>query len=160
MLITDHNSPDFNSYASVEECKSYALKRGLTLSHNETTISELLFQAMDYLEGINWKGTPSNENQSYSWPRVGVVKDSMNIPSDTIPKQIKEAQCYLAIKAQEMDLQPASEGGSEILSESIAGVISLNYAQGSNSSKPNFSFINGLLRELSYSNNTAKLVRG
>lgn len=160
MLNTDINSVEFNSYASVNDCRNFAINRGLSLPNEDEKIVILLNKAMDYLETINWKGQPTNESQPLSWPRKDIVKDSRKIPSDLIPQQIIDAQCYLAIHSNDIDLLPVVNGGGEVLSESIAGALSVTYASGSKDDLPKIPFINRLLNGLCYSSNTAKICRG
>ena len=160
MLNTDINSVEFNSYASVDDCRHFAINRGLSLPDEDKKIIVLLNRAMDYLETINWKGKPSNESQPLSWPRKDIVKDSRKIPCDAIPQQIIDAQCYLAIHSNDIDLLPVVSGGGEVLSESIAGALSVTYASGSKDDLPKIPFISRLLNGLCYSCNTIKISRG
>lgn len=160
MLNTDINSVEFNSYASVDDCRNFAINRGLSLPSEDEKIIILLNKAMDYLETINWKGKPTNENQPLSWPRKDIVKDSRKISSDVIPQQVIDAQCYLAIHSNDIDLLPVVNGGGEVLSESIAGALSVTYASGSKDDLPKIPFINRLLNGFCYSSNTAKICRG
>jgi len=159
MLITDINSNGFNSYASVNDCRQYAESRGLTIPNDDSQIEILLVNALDYLESMHWKGEPSDKEQPLSWPRKNIIKDSIKIPNDSIPRQIKEAQCYLAINSQTIELLPINQA-REILSESIAGALSVTYAPDSDNNVPTVPYINRLLRGLCYSSNTVKVARG
>lgn len=160
MLNTDINSIEFNSYASVDDCRNFAINRGLSLPDEDEKIIILLNKAMDYLETINWKGKPSNESQPLSWPRKDIVKDSRKIPCDAIPQQIIDAQCYLAIHSNDIDLLPVVNGSKEVLSESIAGALSVTYESGGKYDLPKIPFINRLLNGLCYSSNIVKICRG
>ncbi|MEQ5205001.1 DnaT-like ssDNA-binding protein, partial [Providencia rettgeri] len=62
---------------------------------------------------------------------------------DAIPHQVIQAQCRLALEAQENELQPTL--GAEIISERIEGAIDLKYAEGTNTGAPNFAWLKGLL---------------
>ncbi|MWN91281.1 hypothetical protein GQ597_11280 [Gilliamella sp. Pra-s65] len=160
MLNTDINSAGFNSYASVDDCRQFAINRGLLLPNEDEKIIILLNKAMDYLETLNWKGSPTDKAQPLSWPRKDIVKDSRETPSNSIPKQIIDAQCYLAINSNDIDFLPVIPGGEEVLSESIAGTVSITYAPKSKNDLPKLPFINRLLNGFCYSSNTAKICRG
>jgi hypothetical protein len=160
MLNTDINSDEFNSYASVDDCRQFAINRGLSVPDDDAQITILLNKAMDYLETLNWKGSPTNKAQPLSWPRKDIIKDSREIPSNSIPKRIIDAQCYLAIHSNNVDFLPIINGGEEVLSESIAGALSVTYAPKSKNDLPKIPFINRLLNGFCYSSNTTKIFRG
>lgn len=159
MLNTDICSNEFNSYASVSDCRQYAESRGLTIPSDDSQLEILLINALDYLESMYWKGEPSDKEQTLSWPRKNIIKDSRKIPSDSIPRQIKDAQCYLAINSQNIELLPINET-REVLSESIAGALSITYAPDSDNNVPTIPYINRLLRGFCYSSNNVKVSRG
>lgn len=160
MIDNDINSTTFNSYASVDDCKSYAELRGYSLPNEDSEIEKMLILAMDYLESKKWKGRPANQSQPLSWPRIGIIKDGYPIEPDVIPKQIKDAQCYLAIESQETDLLPSVEGGQEVLSETVTGAVSITYAEGTSKSNPSFPALRGLLRDLCLSDGVISVSRG
>ncbi|MBD1228660.1 DnaT-like ssDNA-binding protein [Xenorhabdus griffiniae] len=158
MINSDKNSPEFNSYASVEDLKQFAAQRGYSLP-DDSVLPPLLFQAMDYLSTKQWKGQKTNAGQPLAFPRKGVYVDGESVSADVIPKQIIQAQCRLAIDSLEHDLTPTV--GGEVLSESVSGAVSVTYAEGTNSGKPNMSWLNGMLRDfLSGGGVTFKVFRG
>lgn len=144
MIDPDKNSPIFNSYASVDDLKKYAEDRNITLA--DSGLEALLITAMDYLESQKWLGKRTNLNQPLSFPRSGLSRDGVAIPSDQIPKQLIQAQCRLAIESVENDLQPTL--GAEITSERIEGAITVQYAEGTNTGAPSFPWLKGLLSGL------------
>lgn len=160
MLDTEIHSDGFNSYASLDECRDYAAGRGLKLPEDDEELSTLMLQAMDYLEGKSWKGVPAVFGQNLAWPRAGVVRDYHRLPSNSIPIQVKHAQCRLAFEAQEMDLQPSTESGSEVLSEAVSGAVSVSYAEGTRKAQPSFAAVNALLRGLCIGSGQIAVVRG
>lgn len=143
MIISDPNSPEFNSYASFEDLRAFAKLRLYELPDDEKEQSALLIQAMDYLESMKWKGKRKDVNQPLAWPRVYVVVDGVPIDPSSIPKKLIAAQCRLAIEAQEVDLTPTL--GGEVISERVEGAVSVTYAEGTNSGAPEFSWLSGLL---------------
>lgn len=142
MIDADKNSPTFNSYADIEDLKAYAKVRNLTLSDSKS-LESLLIVAMDFLESQKWQGKRSDSTQPLSFPRTGLFRDGVEIASDAIPHQVIQAQCRLALEAQENELQPTL--GAEIISERIEGAIDLKYAEGTNTGAPNFAWLKGLL---------------
>ncbi|WP_140920996.1 DnaT-like ssDNA-binding protein [Limnobaculum xujianqingii] len=148
MLITDPTLPGFNSYASVDDLRQFAITRGYHVPESDDECEPLLFQAMDYLTGQNWRGYRSSPEQALPWPRSGVIVDGVEVAADRIPSQLIQAQCRLAIEAQETDLTPSFSGGGEVVAESISGAVSVQYAEGSSASPPYFPWLTGLLRGL------------
>lgn len=144
MINSNPDSPGFNSYASIDDLNLFVSSREYSLDNSKA--ASLLFQAMDYLNTLSWKGGRSKQGQSLAFPRVGVVIDGVPLPDNIIPKQLIETQCRLAVEAQEHDLMPTMSG--EIVSESISGAVSVSYAQGTNSGKVKFAWLDGALKGL------------
>ncbi|WP_085336830.1 DnaT-like ssDNA-binding protein [Serratia marcescens] len=148
MLITDPTSPDFNSYSSVQDARDFATTRGYSLPDDDSECETLLMQAMDYLAGQSWRGSRSSPDQALPWPRSGVIVDGVPLASDKIPRQLIQAQCRLAVEAQETDLTPSFAGGGEVVAESVSGAVAVQYAEGSSGNAPYFSWLAGLLNGL------------
>lgn len=144
MIDPDKTSLTFNSYASVADLKTYASERQLTLPNDG--LERLLIVAMDYLESQQWLGKRTDIHQPLSFPRIGLIRDGIDIASDAIPLQLIKAQCRLAVESQENDLQPTL--GGEIIAERIEGAIDVKYAEGTNTGAPNFAWLKGLLSGL------------
>ena len=83
-----------NSYISTTNFTAYATARGLTITGDE---EQLLIQAMDYIESQSYKGIKSTRDQALQWPRVGVYVDGYYLDSDTIPQQLINGQCEVAL---------------------------------------------------------------
>ena len=83
-----------NSYITAAQLSTYATDRGITLSG---TASQLLLQAMDYLESLKYQGDKRDEDQPLQWPRDWVVVDGYQIDNDTIPQLLKDGQAEVAI---------------------------------------------------------------
>ncbi|MGX8807478.1 DnaT-like ssDNA-binding protein, partial [Enterobacter hormaechei] len=49
MLVADPHSPDFNSYSSVSDLRTFAAARGYTIPAEDGECSQMLMQAMDFL---------------------------------------------------------------------------------------------------------------
>lgn len=84
-----------NSYMTEAELVTYAADRGVTLT-GDTSV--LLIQAMDYIEGLNFKGYKTIVDQNLEWPRSYVVIDGWNeVDSDEIPQALKNGLAATAI---------------------------------------------------------------
>lgn len=145
MINNDPDSTGFNSYASVDELKAFASARGYELPPENALCEQFLIQAMDYLESMNWKGKRTSVDQPLSWPRTAMILDGAN--NSTIPARIKNAQCRLAIEAQETDLNPTKSGGAVTL-ERVEGAVTVQYDGSGNDGTVTFPWLSALLRGL------------
>lgn len=104
-----------DTFATVAELRVYAQKRGLTVPAGDEACEVLLIQAMDYLQAQEQrlKGIRVREEQPLAWPRVGVAVNGYEIPSTSIPADVKSAQMQLAIDAQTLDLQPNIDAAAQ-----------------------------------------------
>ena len=99
-----------NSYVDLAYARAYATARGLALSDADDTLEAQLITAMDYLEALRsqYQGTKLG---SLQWPRYGVFIDGVELASDTIPKELKDAQCRLAFEVSSgVDIMPTTSG--------------------------------------------------
>lgn len=160
MLTTDPASPDFNSYASAADLQAFAAVRGYAIPDDAAERENLLVQAMDYLAGINWRGCRTDSSQPQAWPRSGVKADGVELPDSAIPRQLVQAQCRLAIEAQEIELMPSFDAGGEVVQESVSGAVSVSYAPGTSRSAASFPWLGNMLRGLAVSSGQVRLVRG
>lgn len=160
MLVTDLNSPLFDSYASLDDLRGYAKTRGYEIPDSDDDCEQLLMQAMDYLAGLSWKGNRKSGDQPLAWPRTGIMFDGYPIIDNAIPKQIVQSQCRLAIDAQNIDLAPVIDGGGDVIQESISGAISVTYAEGTTSSAPKITWLNGALKGFITGAGQIRVVRG
>ena len=155
-----------DTFATVDELRAYAAKRGATVPAGDEACEVLLIKAMDYLQAQEQrlKGWKVQEYQPLAWPRVGVVVDRYELPLDEIPRDVKSAQMQLAIDAQTIDLQPIvdvlKQTGPVI--EKTVDVITTKYAapvQGLATSR--FGKADGLMAKFyAGSANEARVVRG
>lgn len=160
MLVADPYSPDFNSYASVNDLRAFAAGRGYTVPTDDGECGQLLMQAMDFLEGKSWRGQRSDVVQPLSWPRAGVRFDGVDLPDDAIPQRLVDAQCRLAIESQEIDLTPSVAGGGAVTMERVEGAVTVQYEAGTNKAAPSFPWFYSLLRGLVVGGNQIRIERG
>lgn len=160
MLVADPHSPGFNTYASVADLRAFAAGRGYTVPADDDECGMLLMQAMDFLEGKAWCGQRFSTSQPLSWPRSGVRFDGIDLPDDTIPQRLVDAQCRLAIESQEIDLTPSVSGGGAVIAESVQGAVSVQYEPGTNKAAPSFPWFYSSLRGLVVGGNQVRIERG
>lgn len=107
-----------NSYVTETELAAYAGDRGIVIAGDP---SVLLIKAMDWLSIQAWSGSKTDELQPLDFPRNG---------DTTVPVAIKNAQIYLALRADSgVDLLAAA--AIEVKRKKI-DVIETEYATGSN----------------------------
>lgn len=132
-----------NSYISAANFSAYAAARGITLVGDPTT---LLTEAMDYIEGLVYKGIKRTIGQSLQWPRVDVYIDTYYLQADTLPIQLLNGQCWTAIAIdQGTDLM--QDLPRRVLSEKV-GSIEVHYAPGAASNVYNIKIHNALWKIL------------
>lgn len=152
-----------NSFVTVAEARAYADARALTLPAEDPAVEAALIVATDYLEslGARFKGEKTDpENQELQWPRECVNIDGWDVPEDTIPKQLKNAQIQLAIEnAAGVDLMPTGDG-REVIRKKI-DVLETQWAPGSGgNAQPVFAKVQALLAPLMTSGGFGGLTSG
>lgn len=160
MINDDPHSPDFNSYASIVDLRAFAAGRGYSIPADDGECGQMLTQAMDFLEGQQWRGQRSSATQSLSWPRSGVRFDGVDLPDDSIPQRLVDAQCRLAIESQEIDLTPSVAGGGAVTMERVEGAVTVQYEPGTNKAVPSFPWFYSSLRGLVVGGNQIRIERG
>lgn len=126
-----------NSFVSVAEVRAYANARTSPIPTNDpagdAAIEAACIVAIDFLETFRGEyqgGKVDPASQSLQWPRSGVTIDGWQVPTNTIPKLLKDAQCQLAIDvAAGVDLMPSGDG-REVIRKKI-DVLETEYAPGS-----------------------------
>jgi hypothetical protein len=98
---------------------------------------------------FTWVGRQKTVEQGLSWPRTNVFRDGIQIPDDSIPKQVKQA-CVMAVAVLLNDGFEAviSSGGVPVKKEKLA-VIETEYFSPANSTygyKSDYTDINNVLR--------------
>lgn len=136
-----------NSYVDLEYARAYATARGLTLSAVDATLEAQLMTAMDYLEALRsqYQGAKIG---SLQWPRYGVTIDGVELASDTIPKELKDAQSRLAFDVSSgVDLMPTTSG--KYAKREKVGDLEVEYSETlSTSQQPTLTVVDNLLAPL------------
>ena len=82
-------------YSTTLELETYASERGYTIVGD---VSVLLVRANDWIEAQSYKGYRTDDTQTTSFPRTGIVVDGIEVDSSTVPAQVKKAEMQMAIE--------------------------------------------------------------
>lgn len=153
LIIEDGSMPaGANSYVSVADCGLWQGARGGGgwAAADEAAREAALILAMDYLNGLRWKGRRAACGRLPAWPRLGVTDaDGYAIPADAVPAAVVSAQCYLAgVAVSGGDLQPVLERGGAVRREKV-GSLETEYCQGA-PARELFTVLSDLLRGLAW----------
>lgn len=165
-LVTTPGAANADSYVTLAEFNTYCDLTGRGVSGADNEVEVLLRKALAYLENQyrgRWVGYRATEAQSLAWPRLGtggdrfryagdsfavygiIDEDGFQIATDTVPVQIKNAQCEAAILINAgATLQPTV--GPQVKSETV-GPISVTYVDGA-SLVDRYMAVEGILRGL------------
>lgn len=95
-----------NSYVTVDEIRAYCEARGIELPAESSSVEVLAVNAFDYIESLESRFKGHRVFQRTSWPRDCVRVGREDLPNNTIPWQVKEAQCQATAEASQVDLMP------------------------------------------------------
>lgn len=139
ILEDGSNVAGANTYCTLVEIRAYASMRGVTLSSDDSVLTPLSFQAMDYIESKRkdfqgWKSNYIGDDgtlpipQPLQWPRRNVFIDNSEVAFNAIPVELKNAQCQLCIElANGVDLMPTSTG--QFVKMEKVGTIETQYSE-------------------------------
>ncbi len=142
--------PNANTYGTEADLILYAEARGVTLTSSEALKAKLI-KAMDYLQGLNYKGTLVSPGvQPLPWPRKDAVIDGYEQPETAIPYNLIRAQYQLVIEQQNgIDIMPTVSGG--FIKREKVGPIETEYSESlaaSNGLEPDMPIVDALLASL------------
>lgn len=116
MLIVEDGSgrADAESLASVAEADAYHTARGNEAAWTDLDVDvkeRYLRLATDYMAiyRTKWKGRRASSAQALDWPRYDVQLDDVGcayVPVNTVPKEVMQACCAMALKAKGGELAP------------------------------------------------------
>ncbi len=96
VIVEDgYNLTNSNSYISEDTLQAYADARGYTIV--STDLTELLLKSMDYMETLVYKGEKFTRAQPLVWPRWDVIIDNFLVAVHTMPTQLIQGQCEVAL---------------------------------------------------------------
>ena len=149
-LIIENGSivENANAFVSVDEARLYASVRGIILPELDSTIEASIIKATDYIKSIRnrFKGQEIVIEQALPFPRYNVYVNGFNLPSNIIPRGIKDACCQLTIESSAgLDLMPTTTG--QITITEAVGPLEVEYAENSSADGTlNFNAANALLK--------------
>lgn len=123
LVVEDGNNlVNSNSYVSVVDFQAYAAERDITIDGDPEV---LLIKAMDYLEGLVYKGEKFTLAQPLQWPRIDVIIDNFIVAADTIPPHLVRGQMEVAL-AIDRGIDPTADI-SRVKEQVRVGEISVTY---------------------------------
>lgn len=169
MLIVETGSgaSTSESYVSVADADTYFSNRGITTWAPLATADKeaALRRAADFMVQtyrLRWSGYRFNNTQALDWPRYAVPRADSGgyrrigyYSSDSVPKEVQNAQVELALKAAAGELLPDVD--PPVQSESV-GPIAVTYFQGATQIK-RFVAVDRLLAPFMQSGSNIKLIR-
>jgi hypothetical protein len=120
--------PNSDSYASVEDFVSYAVRYGLTVPESTVAQEALLRRAALSMDGLRWKGRRATSLQSLAWPRKDVIIDHEIKPSNYIPARIQYGQMALAAEIHTDDIDPIDQRKGAVILDRVEGAVTREYA--------------------------------
>lgn len=100
-LVTTVSGASANSYVTLAQADAYfdeRLNADDWTDQGDNDQKKALVMAARRLDQVNWKGYKATSGQALAWPRSDLEdKDGYTVASDTIPQQIQDAQCELAL---------------------------------------------------------------
>jgi len=117
-----------DSYISVTDADAYFTKHGspsdwtgLSSANKE---SALRYATTSLDSMFEWTGEIVNNTQALAWPRDGATDDDERYYEfDTIPSQIKNAECELALYHVNNALNASYERGGDIKREQVGPIV-------------------------------------
>jgi hypothetical protein len=173
------------SYFSIAEADAYFTARGnaawvAALTATKEQFARIGTQYLDNNYRDRWVGIRTGQTQALAWPRVDGSRGNRNdtfgyaytfvlydtdgfvIASDSVPTQVKQAAMEAALLALGgTALEPTLERGGRIksLSEQVGPISTSTTWEDGAAARDTFTVIDGYLRGLVRSSNSAKMVR-
>lgn len=122
-----------NSYVSLADARALLVQYGLNLNADDSIAETQLLQGAKYVDSFRdcFQGTKVEATQPMQWPRVGVYIDGFLFPSDAIPQEVINAQCFAANAVEQgIDLWQISDGRITTL-ERVEGAVTVEYSDSS-----------------------------
>lgn len=101
-LVTTIGDASSDSYASEAEFTAYGAAVGWTLTGGDTDRANLRRATMVLDREYRFRGYRQYQAQALQWPRVDVgYVNNWHVDADTVPRDVKDAQCEIAYLIQE-----------------------------------------------------------
>lgn len=91
---------DADSYATLAVARAFAEKRNLVPVVTDIALEADLIKSMDFIESFRtkFKGAIVAETQALLWPRKNVYINGFLFDEKSIPQELIDAQCQLAVE--------------------------------------------------------------
>lgn len=130
--------PGVDTYATVAELDAHCAARGITLNAATDGAKEILLtKALDYLESMQWAGTPMDSDQLLHFP-IDEEDENDGTPYDIVKAQIVCAVIY------DQGGDPLATITQKAISKSVAGAVSVTYSE-SSSQNPIYPLLSRLI---------------
>jgi len=135
LIIEDgSNVANANCYVDLAFVRTYADDRGLSVSADDTTLTQHIIAGTDYLESrrFEYGGYKTNTTQSLQFPRTDLVMDKVvTVGKNSIPEVLKQSQAQLCVEQFSgivlFPLPDASVGGQ--VTQETVGPITVKYSE-------------------------------
>lgn len=137
-----------DSYMTLAEANSYHSSFGNAtwVSYTDQQKEAALRRAAVAVDSYPFSGRPTAETQARAWPRECATRNGWEIDSATIPNEVKDAQCEMALRAAASTLMADVAPGN--ITEKTVGPLTVKYSEYSNDGRPKYPFIDAILRPL------------
>lgn len=135
--------PNANTYVSAADFTTYAAARGYT---PVLPADQLLIEAMDYIEGLPFQGIKQQMLQLLQFPRYRLYIDGYPLLANTIPVQLINGQCQVAM-AIDQGNSPLLDEPRMVTKEKVNG-IEVDYSASSATRVINIAMRNSLYKLL------------
>lgn len=119
---------DANSYATVDECRTFAAQRLVDLPEEDDEVAVMLIQAFQYFERLDDRFSGTRVFLDSVFPRKDLRVLGTLLPDDSIHTRVKAAQCQLVLEqVAGADLFASTSAADYIIRERV-GPIDTTYA--------------------------------
>lgn len=133
-----------NTYAAESDMTAAVAYKNITITGE---YEQLLLQAMDYIEGLNFIGVKLTKDQPLQWPRYDVYIDGYLMSTDYIPKELIKGQVEVAI-AIDQGQDPLSAIARNVKRKKVEG-LEIEYSDNASSTTINRTITNALQKLIS-----------
>lgn len=148
-LDTTIGGASADSYVTLAEYEAYVIAN-INTSYTEADATQEmnLRRAKQWLDRKNWVGIAQYQTQTGSWPRISdKLIDGWPIDVDSIPQDIKDAQCELAYQFEQNSLDPFAtvSNGATKITKSKAGPVETETEYATYRETPRIVAVEGLI---------------
>jgi hypothetical protein len=140
-----------NTYLDVASVIAFCSDRGITFPA-DSIITQKIYLAMDWFEGLRFNGSLVDTDQPLSFPREGLTQNGETISAEKSILLAKEILVQATVYAFEIDLSPveAAKPKGEIRQEKVEGLERTYFSKYGNSANlPFMPRLQMLLEEIS-----------